>query len=584
MNYLLITSIAFILFSYSNFINLIFKIKLNETFLITICSIITLSYFLLKLDVYLNLFILDYLFLILLLSGFFLLPIIIKNNSKINKKLNLEFLFIFLFIFILSKERYYLDQDEFSYWGVALKNFSLKTSDFEFLHHPDGLNLFRNLFNFFEYKEGNIIFSNNLILISSFYYLFYDKKLIFLEKIILFSIYYLLLNNLSFGFLSIYSDPILAVLYSCLLKKSYYMFKDVDSLKEINFLFIFLTLLLINRSAPIYAIFLIYLCLSLLFLNFYQKYKYGKGLFILIIIISTLIIYFYLKNFIFKGNYLLDLSSLFKILFNSNVVTEQLFNFFLTPIYFSNFGVTLNGIFEIIFSTNFKFFEFQIPIIFYILFLLLFIFFKFKHKKFILISSFLIIITYMIIILILKIEFENLHLSAVPRYIGIMILAKYLFLISLVTNHNRSIYNNYILLFLLFSLFIVTPKKTLGFFVPDKIYYSDSTNYNYKKNREKIKLLNDFKNNFDDVIVVHKEDYSDLTNNSIAGYHTFYFNIIEYELFPKKTIFLEYEKFLSNQKLISSIYANSLVIFFDLTSVDISKINITDNFFRINTY
>ena len=122
MNYLLITSIAFILFSYSNFINLIFKIRLNETFLITICSTIIFSYFLLKLNIYFNLTILDYAYLIILLSAFLFLPIILKNNSKINKKLNLEFLFIFLLIFILSKDRYYLDQDEFSYWGVALKN------------------------------------------------------------------------------------------------------------------------------------------------------------------------------------------------------------------------------------------------------------------------------------------------------------------------------------------------------------------------------------------------------------------------------------------------------------------------------
>ena len=173
MNYLLILSIAFILFSYSNFINLIFRTKLNETFLITICSIIIFNYFLFKLNIYFNLTILDYTFLIILLSAFLFLPIIIKNNSKINKKLNLEFLFIFLLIFILSKDRYYLDQDEFSYWGVALKNLTQNIDGLNFKHHPDGLNLFRNLFIFFEYNEGNIIFSNNLILISGFYYLFY---------------------------------------------------------------------------------------------------------------------------------------------------------------------------------------------------------------------------------------------------------------------------------------------------------------------------------------------------------------------------------------------------------------------------
>ena len=577
MNYLLILSIAFILFSYSNFINLIFRTKLNETFLITICSIIIFNYFLFKLNIYFNLTILDYTFLIILLSAFLFLPIIIKNNSKINKKLNLEFLFIFLLIFILSKDRYYLDQDEFSYWGVALKNLTQNIDGFNFSHHPDGLNLFRNLFIFLEYNEGNIIFSNNIILISGFYYLFYDRKLIFFEKIFLFTIYYLLLNNLSFGFLSIYSDPILAVMYACLLKKIYFVFKDGDSLKEINFLFILFTILLLNRSAPIYAIFIFYLCLSLFFLNFYNKNRTGIGLFILTFIIFGLLVFIFILPHL-HHNYPLIISSYFEILFYSDVLTKKLIDFFLAPIYFSHFGVTLNGIFEVIFSTTYKLFEFQIPVIFYVSLLLLFMFFKFKYKKFIIISSFLIIVTYMIIILILKIDLEKLHLSAVPRYIGIMILAKFLFLISIVTFYKKSIHNNYILLFLIFSLFIVTPKKTLGFFAPNKIYYSDLSNYNFKRNREKISMLSDFKNNFDNVIVIHKKNYSDITNITVAGYHTFYHNIIEYEMWPKKTIFIEYEKLPLLKK------TNSLIILYDLPSKEISKINTNNNFFKINTY
>ena len=320
MNYLLISSIAFILFSYSNFINLIFRINLNETFLITICSIIIFSFFLLKLDIYFNLTIINYSFLIILLLAFLFLPIIIKNNTKINKKLNLEFLFIFLLIFILSKDRYYLDQDEFSYWGPALKNLTQKIEGYVFTHHPDGLNLFRNLFISFEYNEGNVILSNNIILISGFYYLFYDRKLIFFEKFFLFTIYYLLLNNLSFGFLSIYSDPVLSVFYACLLKKSYFIFKNKNSLKEISFLFMFFTLLLINRSAPIYAIFIFYLFIGLFFLNFYNKEKKtGITLFILTLFYSGLVIYFYFLPKVLKGYY--DLN--FEEFYNINVLETK---------------------------------------------------------------------------------------------------------------------------------------------------------------------------------------------------------------------------------------------------------------------
>ena len=55
MNYLLPLSIIFILLSYSNFINLRFKIKLHETILVIICSIIIFSYLLLQLQGYYNL-------------------------------------------------------------------------------------------------------------------------------------------------------------------------------------------------------------------------------------------------------------------------------------------------------------------------------------------------------------------------------------------------------------------------------------------------------------------------------------------------------------------------------------------------
>ena len=86
------------------------------------------------------------------------------------------------------------------------------------------------------------------------------------------------------------------------------------------------------------------------------------------------------------------------------------------------------------------------------------------------------------------------------------------------------------------------------------------------------------KNNFDNVIVIHKKNYSDITNITVAGYHTFYHNIIEYEMWPKKTIFIEYEKLPLLKK------TNSLIILYDLPSKEISKINTNNNFFKINTY
>ena len=368
-------------------------------------------------------------------------------------------------VFFLSNDRYYLDQDEFTYWGRALKSLTLNLNSVGFNHHPDGLNLFRNLFTFNGYNEGIIIFSNNVILISGFFYLFYERNLIFLEKIILFFIYYLLLNNLSFGFLSIYSDPILATLYACLLKKSFFMIKNKNFFKEFDFILIFITLLLINRSAPIYTIIVFYFCLGLFFLNHNKKYKLNVFILVFIFIVFTYVVYKSLVPFLLKDNFVLINNYIYSFFYSPNLMINELINFSFSPIYFSHFGVTLNTIFEIMLLKNLKLLEFKIPIFAYIFFLISFMFFKFKYKKFLIVFSLITIVTYMIIILIIKIHIEGIHLSALPRYLGIMILAKYFFFISIVTFNNQLIYKNYIFLFLLFSLFIVTPKKSFVFFL-----------------------------------------------------------------------------------------------------------------------
>ena len=122
----------------------------------------------------------------------------------------------FLIIFYVSKDRYYLDQDEFTYWGSSLKELILSLKPYNhFTHHPKGTSLFQYLLIFFKHKEGLAIFANNILLISGYFYLFYERKLLTFDKFFLFLMFYLLLNNLSFGFLSIYSDPVLAILFSC---------------------------------------------------------------------------------------------------------------------------------------------------------------------------------------------------------------------------------------------------------------------------------------------------------------------------------------------------------------------------------
>ena len=132
-------------------------------------------------------------------------------------------------------------------------------------------------------------------------------------------------------------------------------------------------------------------------------------------------------------------------------------------------------------------------------------------------------------------------------------------------------------------MFSVTPKKTLGFFASNDIYYKSISNKNFKKNRENISKLKEIKNNYDKFLVVHKENFSDLTNINISGEHSFYHNIIEYELFPEKAKFIEFENYLLLKNNIKE--KNTLKILFDLPLSDILKINnIDNNFFEIKTY
>ena len=90
------------------------------------------------------------------------------------------------------------------------------------------------------------------------------------------------------------------------------------------------------------------------------------------------------------------------------------------------------------------------------------------------------------------------------------------------------------------------------------------------------------KNSYDKFLVIHKKNYSDFTNNNISGEHSFYHNIIEYELFPKKPKYIELNDYLLLSESLNE--KNILLIYFDLPSSDILKIKTNVNFFKINTY
>jgi len=581
MNYLLAFSFLFIFLSYSNFLNLKFKIRLNETYFISVCLIILITYLFFKLQLNYNIANPKKVLLSLLFSSVVFFIYLIKNYKKIKFSLNIEFIFFFVIIFLLSKDRYYLDQDEFTYWGLAVKALKFDLSQFNFFHHPNGLNVFRNLFVAFEFDEGMTIFSNNIILITGFFFLFYKREITFFQKVIIFFIYYLLLNNLSFGFVSIYSDPILAIFYACLINKIFFIFANEKFDKDLSIILIFFSILLINRSSTIYFLFSLYFIAGFYLVENYKT----KGInflikYMLLTFIVLYIIFEFLITFFLHGLY--ELKIIFENLLLTDIYFKHLINLFILPIYFSSFGTTLNSIFNLIFSINLNVNEFQIPIIVYIICLSPFFIFKFKYKNFLLFSSIFLILTYMIIVLVLKLKIENIHISALPRYIGIIILAKYFFIISIVVFNKQHFDKNFVFLFFLLFLFTVTPKKSLGFISTDKVYYSSLSNKNFKINRDNISKINMIKNSYDNFIVIHKENFSDLTNVNILGEHSFYHNIIEYELFPKKPKFIELDNYLLLRETISK--KNTLFIYFDLSTSDITKIGNNINFFKINTY
>ena len=85
--------------------------------------------------------------------------------------------------------------------------------------------------------------------------------------------------------------------------------------------------------------------------------------------------------------------------------------------------------------------------------------------------------------------------------------------------------------------------------------------------------------------MIHKHKMSDYSNSLISSQHTFYYNIILYELYPQQIKVIELEEFINIIEFYKNIKEdNYLFIFFDLSKDDANKVNFFKNFFIINTY
>lgn len=585
------SSILFLLviFIYSNFYSLKFKIELHKTFLLSIIIIIFLGVVYLKYIYNFNKNN-DYFIYLILLIGFCKFFFIKKNLNKVNKLINLEFILFYLFFFLLSQDNYFLDQDEFTYWGKKIKNLNDSGDITYFRHHGYSLDIFRYLFIFFKYNEGLLIFSNNVIIICGFFYLFYNQQSSILKKLLLFFIFTLLINNLSFGFNSIYSDPILAILFASALK---FIFNQINIQTRDNkvFLFIFCLMFLfvfynLNRAAVIYFLFML-----LMPIYSFNVYKNQRILFTVFNFTSILFLiehkFQIIQNKVLKGHYMLE--DIIKIIFNEKLLLkfQQLFDLLFTPIYFSSFGISINTITNYLFSIDSFLPVFKIYLISYIFFLFFLIYISrldLKTKNEFFLYYFSLILIYCLVVIVLKHHLEMLSMLALTRYIGILVLALFLFTISILVQFNKLFSNISYLTILIIPLFLVTPNKTFGFFVPDKIYYSNKINLDFKKNRFRIANLNAQSKIYKEFILIHSKNKSDLTNLNFHGYHTFYHDIISYEIFPKRYLSFEHEEFKNKIDHLKFDNKDTLVILFDLNEEEKFFFKKFNNTFEVNTY
>ncbi len=173
-------SVLFILISLSSFFNNRLNINNNIKYIFTILIIILSCFLTLKTIKFLNSNLdlnLDYVFIFKIIFFIFLIfstLVLFINRPKLNY---IDFLFIsiYLIICVLSYDRYFLDEDEFTYWGQRIKDFYYfnEFQSFKINRYHQPLLTSWQLFYIanYEFKENILILANSVILIGSFFYL-----------------------------------------------------------------------------------------------------------------------------------------------------------------------------------------------------------------------------------------------------------------------------------------------------------------------------------------------------------------------------------------------------------------------------
>ena len=402
-----------------------------------------------------------------------------------------------------------------NHWGKIVKYFHIvQNPDFKeltvYLYHKPFLSLIQFFNSFFSpFREDLSIFSNNLFIISSFYFVFYHEKISFVKRICLLIIFYLCLNNLSFGFVSIYADPIISVLYLSLIIYIYCL-KDNYKLEVFFIIFILsVSLFLLHRSGVVYVLFAIFFWFIL--------YGYKNKKFLAPFIFVNLILISYVFAYRLYNYNLFDFYSL----------KSFLSKFSFVDIYFSDFGVSFNTILSFIGISNYKFPELNINVLFWLVLISLILVYNCKKNLKIIFFLILQFFLYSIIIYIFKIKTDELSILVYGRYIGIFLLSALLLSIFIHSTLNNK-FNPTVLLITFFLLWSVTPNKTYGFLLSNNFFLKQTQNQNFWNQKQAIKKIFTKLNPDYQVFVVQGNAKSKTTL-----YHpSMPFSLMNFELFP----------------------------------------------------
>jgi hypothetical protein len=528
------------------------KIKFYQSLSLSnaIC-LIALTFFLIP---YKNLF-------FLLIFLIFIFSVYQYNGIKIKilNYNNTRFFWYSLFLIFFCYSRYFLDEDELTFWGINQKflyfeNLYINTQKINKLnelyyinYHSFLIPKFKGILNiFFEPREDFLILLNNLIILTCFFSLFKSTKSNLLFQFFYFLIFYCILNLLSFGFNSIYVD-IIVVLFSILLFKLLILenYKFEKNLKSLIIFFLILLIPLIHRVGIVFIFIIIF---NFLIFNYHISIFKKK---ILLLLFLSIFILLFNKNIINYSNY--NLTELEFIFLNIHTIFFNYLNYIKDLIFYPTPYIVIFSFFND--SFNFFKFNFNLPkynIIFYqlIIFFLIINFLFFSNKKFFFISLLNLFIFSFIVFLAKLVLEKNLHPYATVRYLMMFFLFDFVFKLSIkFSSINRK---KHLFIIIVFLSFIV-PSKSIGFILPQGIYLLDQENKNYFNFMHK---LNDIKKNIDN------NEYNEKKNIKIYvinNYTSLENSRIIYELYPKVTnkSFFSLEEF---ENLILDINCINIVI------------------------